>query len=111
MKKRAGLARAVVTEPEIVLADEADYLDPVRVASIDELVVAAQKEMGATFLTITHNIQSVMRTAEYMCVLVRSNPVKFARKPDMLATDDPTIQQFLAGRPEVPAAWTRRRTL
>ena len=103
MKKRAGLARAMVTEPEIVLFDEPDSgLDPVRVAYLDELVVTAQKETGATFFIITHNIQSVMRTADYMGVLFRSNLVKFASKADMLATDNPIIQQFLAGRPEGP---------
>jgi phospholipid/cholesterol/gamma-HCH transport system ATP-binding protein len=103
MKKRAGLARAMVTEPEIVLFDEPDSgLDPVRVAYLDELVVTAQKETGATFFIITHNIQSVLRTAEYMGVLFRSNLVKFASKPDMLASDNPIIRQFLAGRPEGP---------
>ncbi len=103
MKKRAGLARAMVTEPEIVLFDEPDSgLDPVRVAYLDELVVTAQKETGATFFIITHNIQSVMRTADYMGVLFRSNLVKFASKADMLATENPIIQQFLAGRPEGP---------
>jgi phospholipid/cholesterol/gamma-HCH transport system ATP-binding protein len=103
MKKRAGLARAMVTEPEIVLFDEPDSgLDPVRVAYLDELVVTAQKETGATFFIITHNIQSVMRTADFMGILFRSNLVKFASKADMLATENPIIQQFLAGRPEGP---------
>jgi phospholipid/cholesterol/gamma-HCH transport system ATP-binding protein len=103
MKKRAGLARAMVTEPEIVLFDEPDSgLDPVRVAYLDELVVTAQKETGATFFIITHNIESVMRTADYMGVLFRSNLVKFASKQDMVATENPIIQQFLAGRPEGP---------
>ena len=103
MKKRAGLARAMVTEPEIVLFDEPDSgLDPVRVAYLDELVVTAQRETGATFFIITHNIESVMRTADYMGVLFRSNLVKFASKQDMATTDNPIIQQFLAGRPEGP---------
>ncbi len=103
MKKRAGLARAMVTEPEIVLFDEPDSgLDPVRVAYLDELVVTAQKETGATFFIITHNIESVMRTADYMGVLFRSNLVKFASKADMVATDNPIIKQFLAGKPEGP---------
>jgi phospholipid/cholesterol/gamma-HCH transport system ATP-binding protein len=103
MKKRAGLARAMVTEPEIVLFDEPDSgLDPVRVAYLDELVVTAQKETGATFFIITHNIQSVMRTADYMGVLFRSNLVKFAAKADMVRTDNPIIQQFLTGKPEGP---------
>jgi ABC-type multidrug transport system ATPase subunit len=64
--------------------------------------VTAQKETGATFFIITHNIQSVMRTADFMGVLFRSNLVKFASKADMLATENPIIQQFLAGRPEGP---------
>jgi phospholipid/cholesterol/gamma-HCH transport system ATP-binding protein len=103
MKKRAGLARAMVTEPEIVLFDEPDSgLDPVRVAYLDELVVTAQRETGATFFIITHNISSVMRTAEYMGVLFRSNLVKFASKPEMLESDNPIIKQFLAGEPEGP---------
>jgi phospholipid/cholesterol/gamma-HCH transport system ATP-binding protein len=75
-----------------VLFDEPDSdLDPVRVAYLDELVVTAQKETGTTFLIITHNIQSVMRTAKYMGVPSRSNLVKFASKSDMLATDNPII--------------------
>ncbi|NNN20576.1 MAG: ATP-binding cassette domain-containing protein, partial [Acidimicrobiales bacterium] len=56
MRKRAGLARALVLEPEIVLFDEPDSgLDPVRVAYLDELVVKVQNETGATFFIITHN--------------------------------------------------------
>ena len=99
MKKRAGLARAMVTEPEIVLFDEPDSgLDPVRVAYLDELVVTAQKETGATFFIITHNIQSVMRTADYMGVLFRSNLVKFASKADMLAHRQPD-HPAIPGRP------------
>jgi phospholipid/cholesterol/gamma-HCH transport system ATP-binding protein len=103
MKKRAGLARAMVTEPEIVLFDEPDSgLDPVRVAYLDDLVVTAQKETGATFFIITHNISSVMRTAEFMGVLFRSRLVKFASKEEMLASDNPIIQQFLSGKASGP---------
>jgi phospholipid/cholesterol/gamma-HCH transport system ATP-binding protein len=98
MKKRAGLARAMVSEPEIVLFDEPDSgLDPVRVAYLDELMVTAQHETGATFFVITHNISSVMRTADYMGVLFRSRLVKFAPKGEMCASDDPVIRQFLSG--------------
>jgi phospholipid/cholesterol/gamma-HCH transport system ATP-binding protein len=103
MKKRAGLARAMVTDPEIVLFDEPDSgLDPVRVAYLDELVKTAQHETGATFFVITHNIESVRRIADYMGILFRSRLVKFASKQEMVACDNPVIQQFLAGRPEGP---------
>ncbi len=103
MKKRAGLARAMVTDPEIVLFDEPDSgLDPVRVAYLDELVNTVQHETGATFFVITHNIESVKRIADFMGILYRSRLVKFASKEEMLASDDPVIRQFLAGRPEGP---------
>ena len=103
MKKRAGLARALVMEPEIVLFDEPDSgLDPVRVAYLDELVVDVQERTGATFFIITHNIPSVMRTAEYMGILFRSGLVSFASKPEMLASDNRIIRQFLSGRAKGP---------
>ena len=103
MKKRAGLARALVMDPEIVLFDEPDSgLDPVRVAYLDELVVDVQAKTGATFFIITHNIASVMRTAEYMGILFRSGLVRFASKEDMTADPNPIIRQFLAGRARGP---------
>jgi phospholipid/cholesterol/gamma-HCH transport system ATP-binding protein len=103
MKKRAGLARALVMEPEIILFDEPDSgLDPVRVAYLDELVIKSQRETGATFFIITHNIPSVMRVAEYMGVLFRSGLVKFASKAEMQDTDNPIIRQFLAGKAAGP---------
>jgi phospholipid/cholesterol/gamma-HCH transport system ATP-binding protein len=103
MKKRAGLARALVLDPDIVLFDEPDSgLDPVRVAYLDELVVNVQRETGATFFIITHNIPSVMRTAEYMGILFRSGLVKFGSKDEMKETDNKIIRQFLAGRAKGP---------
>ena len=103
MKKRAGLARALVMDPEIVLFDEPDSgLDPVRVAYLDELVVNVQREVGATFFIITHNIPSVMRTAEFIGVLFRSRLVKFAARDEMRDSDNPIIRQFLAGRAKGP---------
>jgi phospholipid/cholesterol/gamma-HCH transport system ATP-binding protein len=103
MRKRAGLARALVMDPEIVLFDEPDSgLDPVRVSYLDELTRKIQEEVGATFFIITHNIPSVMRTADYIGVLFRAGLVKFASKEDMVTDDNPIIRQFLAGRARGP---------
>ena len=103
MRKRAGLARALVMDPEIVLFDEPDSgLDPVRVSYLDELTKKIQEEVGATFFIITHNIPSVMRTADYIGVLFRAGLVKFASKEEMVTSDDPIIRQFLAGRAKGP---------
>jgi phospholipid/cholesterol/gamma-HCH transport system ATP-binding protein len=103
MRKRAGLARALVLDPKIILFDEPDSgLDPVRVAYLDDLVNTAQHETGATFFVITHNIQSVMRTADYMGLLFRSRLVAFGSKTEMTSSDQPIVQQFLAGKAEGP---------
>ena len=69
-----------------------------RVSYLDELVKKVQEETGATFVIITHNIASVMRTSDYIAVLYRAGLVKFASKADMRSSDDPIIRQFLAGR-------------
>ena len=103
MKKRAGLARALSLDPEIVLFDEPDSgLDPVRVAYLDDLVKETQAKTGATFVIITHNIASVMRTADYIAVLFRSNLVRFASREDMARDRNPVLRQFLAGMPRGP---------
>jgi len=103
MKKRGGLARALVMEPDIVLFDEPDSgLDPVRVAYLDELIMDIQEGSDVTCFIITHNIPSTMRTADYMGVLFRSRLVKFASKKEMKETDDDIIRQFLSGRARGP---------
>ncbi|HEX4541044.1 MAG TPA: ABC transporter ATP-binding protein [Acidimicrobiales bacterium] len=103
MKKRAGLARAMVMDPDIIFFDEPDSgLDPVRVAYLDELVKNAQRETGSTFFIISHNIPSMMRTAEYMGVLFRSELVKFGSKDDMRNSKNSIIRQFLAGKSKGP---------
>jgi phospholipid/cholesterol/gamma-HCH transport system ATP-binding protein len=103
MRKRAGLARALVLDPQILFFDEPDSgLDPVRVAYLDRLVVRVQEETGATFFIISHNIESVKRTSHYIGLLFQSRLVAFGSKEEMTTSTTPVIQQFLAGRPEGP---------
>ena len=103
MKKRAGLARALSLDPEILFFDEPDSgLDPVRVAYLDELTLRTQEATGATIFIITHNIPSALRTTDYIGVLYRSGLVRFASKEAMLATDNRIISQFLRGRAKGP---------
>jgi phospholipid/cholesterol/gamma-HCH transport system ATP-binding protein len=99
MRKRAGLARALVLDPEIIFFDEPDSgLDPVRVAYLDRLVNTVQAATGATFFVITHNIESVMRTAQYLGLLFQSRLVAFGSKAEMTSSTNPVIRQFLSGR-------------
>jgi phospholipid/cholesterol/gamma-HCH transport system ATP-binding protein len=103
MRKRAGLARALVLEPQILFFDEPDSgLDPVRVAYLDGLINSVHEETGATFFIISHNIESVKRTAHYLGLLFRSRLVGFGSKEIMTTSKVPVIEQFLAGRPEGP---------
>jgi phospholipid/cholesterol/gamma-HCH transport system ATP-binding protein len=103
MRKRAGLARALVLEPQILFFDEPDSgLDPVRVAYLDGLINSVHEETGATFFIISHNIESVKRTAHYLGLLFRSRLVGFGSKEMMTTSKVPVIEQFLAGRPEGP---------
>jgi phospholipid/cholesterol/gamma-HCH transport system ATP-binding protein len=103
MRKRAGLARALVLDPQILFFDEPDSgLDPVRVAYLDRLVIRVQAETGATFFIISHNIESVKRTAHYIGLLFQSHLVAFGSKEEMTTSTTPVIQQFLTGRPEGP---------
>jgi phospholipid/cholesterol/gamma-HCH transport system ATP-binding protein len=103
MRKRAGLARALVLEPKILFFDEPDSgLDPVRVAYLDDLINTVHEETGSTFFIISHNIESVKRTAHYLGLLFRTRLVGFASKEEMMTSRVPVIQQFLAGRPEGP---------
>jgi phospholipid/cholesterol/gamma-HCH transport system ATP-binding protein len=103
MRKRAGLARALVLGPKILFFDEPDSgLDPVRVAYLDQLIATVQQETGATFFIISHNIESVKRTSHYLGLLFQSRLVAFGSKDQMTSSEVPVIRQFLAGRPEGP---------
>jgi phospholipid/cholesterol/gamma-HCH transport system ATP-binding protein len=105
MRKRAGLARALVLDPDIVFFDEPDSgLDPVRVAYLDELVKDVQAELGCTFFIITHNIESVRRVADYIGMLFRSELVRFGPAQEMFDSKKPLIRQFLKGSSDGPIA-------
>ncbi len=114
MRKRAGFARALVLEPDIVLFDEPDSgLDPVRTALLGELILEihrdmmddakkAQKEHLPTFAVITHDIMSARRVADYINVLWKGRIVEAGPAEDMLNSDNPFIRQFLAGESQGP---------
>ncbi len=114
MRKRAGFARALVLEPDIVLFDEPDSgLDPVRTALLGELILEIhrdmmddakekQKEHLPTFSVITHDIMSARRVADYINVLWKGRIVEAGPAEDMLNSDNPFIRQFLSGESQGP---------
>ncbi|HWF35584.1 MAG TPA: ATP-binding cassette domain-containing protein [Solirubrobacteraceae bacterium] len=114
MRKRAGFARALVLEPSIVLFDEPDSgLDPVRTSLLGELIQEVHRDMMdeakkqnkehlPTFCVITHNVMMARRVADYINVLWKGRIVEAGPSEDMLNSENPFIQQFLAGESRGP---------
>jgi phospholipid/cholesterol/gamma-HCH transport system ATP-binding protein len=110
MKKRAGLARALVLDPEIVLFDEPDSgLDPVRTAFLNELTMDLNKQLEATFIVVTHDIATAKQVADYIGMLYRRNLVKFGPAKEMFTSDIPVVRQFLTGDTEGPIGMSEEK--
>jgi phospholipid/cholesterol/gamma-HCH transport system ATP-binding protein len=103
MRKRAGFARALVLEPEIVMFDEPDSgLDPVRTALLCQLIKDVHAQHGGTYIVITHDIASARRIGEYIAVLWKGNIVQSGGRDEMFGSENPFVRQFLAGEPVGP---------
>jgi phospholipid/cholesterol/gamma-HCH transport system ATP-binding protein len=103
MRKRAGFARALVLEPDIVLFDEPDSgLDPVRTALLCELIKEVHAENGGCYVVITHDIMSARRVAEHISVLWRGRIVESGPAEELFASENPFVRQFLSGESAGP---------
>lgn len=112
MKKRAGLARAIALDPEILFYDEPSAgLDPVTSAEIDQLIMDLSHKLGVTSVVVTHEMDSAFRIADRMAMLDRGQILKVASRKEFEDTRDgragrnPTddlIRQFLRGESDGP---------
>ena len=103
MRKRAGFARALALDPEIVLFDEPDSgLDPVRTALLCDVIAETHATHGGTFVLITHDIASARRIGQYVAVLWNGVIQAAGPAAEMFDSDDPFVRQFMSGDPDGP---------
>jgi phospholipid/cholesterol/gamma-HCH transport system ATP-binding protein len=103
MRKRAGFARALVLDPQIVLFDEPDSgLDPVRTALLCELIMEVHAENGGAYVVITHDIMSARRVADYLAVLWKGRIVESGPASELFDSPNQFVRQFLSGEARGP---------
>ena len=103
MRKRVGLARAIATSPEIMFFDEPTTgLDPIMGDVIDALIVKCVRELGATALSITHDMASARRIADRIAMLYEGKIIWAGPTAEIDHSNNPYVDQFIHGRAEGP---------
>ena len=103
MKKRVGLARAIATNPEIIFFDEPTTgLDPIMSDVINDLIVSCVKKLGATALTITHDMTSARKIADRIAMLYQGKIIWIGTVKEIEKTTNPYVKQFINGSAEGP---------
>jgi phospholipid/cholesterol/gamma-HCH transport system ATP-binding protein len=107
MKKRVGLARAIIRNPAIILYDEPTAgLDPVMGRTINDLILDMQKKLGVTSVLVTHDMSSAFRVSNRMAMLLKGKILKVGTPDEFRASEDPFIKQFIYGESEGPLTRT-----
>jgi phospholipid/cholesterol/gamma-HCH transport system ATP-binding protein len=112
MRKRAGLARALVMRPEIMLFDEPTTgLDPVMAKSIHDLITGTQRKFGFTAVMVSHEIPEIFGISDYVAMLKKGKIALMATPAEFQQTTDPDIKEFISvgGTMAFPSSVTSRR--
>jgi phospholipid/cholesterol/gamma-HCH transport system ATP-binding protein len=97
MRKRAGLARALVMQPEIILFDEPTTgLDPLMAKSIHDLITSMQRKFGFTAVMVSHEIPEIFGISDYIAMLKRGKIAVMAEPAEFQRTSDPEIREFIS---------------
>lgn len=98
MKKRVGLARAIIHNPEILLYDEPTTgLDPILANTIGDLILELKKRLSVTSVTITHDIQAAYKIADRIAMLFKGRIIETGRPDEIKDTTNPVVRQFISG--------------
>ncbi len=96
MQKRAALARAIITDPEVILYDEpTSGLDPVTSRTIDKLIDDLRKNLGVTSVVVTHDLHSALAIGTRVCMLAKGHVVEVSTPKDFIQSDKPEVRSFL----------------
>lgn len=110
MQKRVGLARAIATEPEIIFFDEPTTgLDPIMGDIINDLIVKCVREVGATALSITHDMASARKISDHIAMLYKGKIIWAGRTAEIDSSGEPHVDQFIHGRAEGPIQMEMRQ--
>ncbi|OGQ56879.1 MAG: ABC transporter ATP-binding protein [Deltaproteobacteria bacterium RIFCSPLOWO2_02_FULL_53_8] len=103
MKKRVGLARAIVMDPEIVLFDEPTTgQDPIMSDSVADLILETQRALKTTYVIISHDIALALKVADKIAMLHEGRIIAEGTSDEMRRTDNPMLRQFLDGKATGP---------
>jgi phospholipid/cholesterol/gamma-HCH transport system ATP-binding protein len=103
MKKRVGLARALVLDPELLFSDEpTSGLDPIMTAVVDKLTLELTRQSGMTAVVVTHDMTSAFRIATRMIMLNRGQIIAQGTPEEIRASPNPEVQQFINGEADGP---------
>jgi phospholipid/cholesterol/gamma-HCH transport system ATP-binding protein len=103
MRKRVGLARALVLDPELLFSDEpTSGLDPIMTAVVDKLTLELTKDAGMTAVVVTHDMTSAFRIASRMIMLGRGRILAQGTPDEIRTHPDPEVQQFINGEADGP---------
>jgi phospholipid/cholesterol/gamma-HCH transport system ATP-binding protein len=103
MQKRVALARAIAAEPDIIIFDEPTTgLDPIMADVINDLIVDCVRDLGATAISITHDMTSVRKIADRVAMIYKGRIIWTGPKAEMDHSGNPYVDQFIHGRAEGP---------
>jgi len=103
MKKRVGLARAIASEPDIMLYDEPTTgLDPIMADVINDLIISLRESLGVTSITITHDMASAYKIADFIAMLYKGKIVEVGTPAEIRGSANPVVRQFVEGRAQGP---------
>ncbi len=103
MRKRVGIARAIIQKPEIILYDEPTTgLDPVTVNGVNELTLELQRTLGVTSIVITHDLGAAFMIADRIAMLYKGRMIAVGSKDEIRANPHPVLQQMLTGSTKGP---------